>query len=82
MDVSGQLHTQATLPLGNEPWYPLDRRVGRPHSWSGCGAKEKYACPCQKSKGGFNLDHFWSYITTPLYDPEIKLVIFLKIRIP
>jgi hypothetical protein len=28
MDVSGQLHTPVVLPLGNNPRYPLDRRLG------------------------------------------------------
>jgi hypothetical protein len=26
---------------GKRPWYPLDRRLGGPQSWSGCGRKEK-----------------------------------------
>jgi hypothetical protein len=28
--VSGQLYAQAALPLGKEPQYPLDRRLGGP----------------------------------------------------
>jgi len=31
MEVSGQLHMLATLPLGKSSWYPLDRRLGGPH---------------------------------------------------
>jgi hypothetical protein len=27
MEVSGQLHTPATLPPGKEPRYPLDRNI-------------------------------------------------------
>jgi hypothetical protein len=32
MEVSRQLHAPAALPPGNEPWYPLDRRLGGPQS--------------------------------------------------
>jgi hypothetical protein len=28
MDVNGQHHTQAALPLGKEPQYTLDSRLG------------------------------------------------------
>jgi len=28
-------------PLGKSPWYPLDRRLGRLQSWSGCNGEEK-----------------------------------------
>jgi len=41
MEVGGQLHTLATLPWGQSPWYLLDRSLGGPQSWSGCGAEEK-----------------------------------------
>jgi len=34
--MSGHLHA-----LGKNPWYPLDRRLGWPQSWSGLGGKEK-----------------------------------------
>jgi hypothetical protein len=34
--VSGQHHAPATFyPQGKAPWYPLDRRLGRPQCWSG-----------------------------------------------
>jgi hypothetical protein len=46
-----QLHTFLTLALnggdchlhtlGKRLWYPLDRRLGEPQSWSGSGGKEK-----------------------------------------
>jgi len=32
MVVSGQLHVPAALPKGKRPWYPLDRRLGGPHT--------------------------------------------------
>jgi len=31
------------------PWYPLDRRLGRPQSQSGCNGGEKIPCPYQES---------------------------------
>jgi len=48
MEVSGQLHALAALPLAKSPKYPLDRRLAQPHSWSGCGGKEKTSLlnPC------------------------------------
>jgi hypothetical protein len=27
--------SQQLYPQGNSPWYPLDRELGRPQSWSG-----------------------------------------------
>jgi hypothetical protein len=34
--VSGEGHVPAALyPLGKDPRYPLDRRLGGPQSWSG-----------------------------------------------
>jgi hypothetical protein len=43
--VSGQLHAPAALPLGNSPWYPLERRLGGPQSWSGQLAEKKILHP-------------------------------------
>jgi hypothetical protein len=40
MEMSGQLHDMATLPLGKQPRYPLVRRLGGPQSWTGCSSKE------------------------------------------
>jgi hypothetical protein len=37
MEVNGQLHEPATLPQGKSPWYPSDRRLRGPQSWSGRG---------------------------------------------
>jgi len=31
---------QPFYPQGNRPWYPMDRRLGGPQSWSGLGDKE------------------------------------------
>jgi hypothetical protein len=41
MEVSGQLHAPATLPPGNSPWYPLDRRLCESQSRSERGGEEK-----------------------------------------
>jgi hypothetical protein len=32
-------------PQGKNPWYPLDRRLGGPQSWSGRGGEEKNSQP-------------------------------------
>jgi hypothetical protein len=44
MEVSRQLHTQAALPPGKDPYprYPLDRRSGGPQSRSGRRGKKKF----------------------------------------
>jgi hypothetical protein len=34
MEVSGELHTPATLPQGIKLQYPFDRRLCGPQSWS------------------------------------------------
>jgi hypothetical protein len=43
--VSGQLHAPATLPHGNKPWYPLDRRLGGTQRRSEHGGEEKNSQP-------------------------------------
>jgi hypothetical protein len=45
MEVSGQLHAPAALPLGKEPWYTLDMGLGRPQSRYGHGNEEKNSQP-------------------------------------
>jgi hypothetical protein len=45
MEVNGQLHAQAALLPGKEPWYPLDRRLGGPQSRSGHDGEEKNSQP-------------------------------------
>jgi hypothetical protein len=44
MEVSGQLHTPE-----KEPWYPMDRRLSEPQTWSGPSGKEKKPCPFWES---------------------------------
>jgi len=41
MKMSGELHAPAASPIGKEPCYPLDRRMGRPQSWRGCSREER-----------------------------------------
>jgi hypothetical protein len=36
---------QPLYPQGKSPWYPLDRRLGEPQSWSGHGGEEKNSQP-------------------------------------
>jgi hypothetical protein len=45
MEMSGQLPSLAAFPQGKNPWYPLDRRFGRPQSRSGRGDEEKNPPP-------------------------------------
>jgi hypothetical protein len=40
VEVNGQLHAPATLLLGKEPWYSLDRRFGGPPNRYGQHEKE------------------------------------------
>jgi hypothetical protein len=39
--VNGQLEAPAALPLGQNLWYQLDRRIGGPQSWSERGDEEE-----------------------------------------
>jgi hypothetical protein len=42
MEVSGQIHALAVFyPQANDRHYPLERRLGRPQSWSGERIEEK-----------------------------------------
>jgi hypothetical protein len=47
--------SQLLYPWGKSSWYPLDRRLGVPHSCFGCSGKEKKSLPwlCWES----NLSH-------------------------
>jgi len=40
MEVSGQFHAPAGLPLRKESQYPLDWRLSGLQSWSECGSEE------------------------------------------
>jgi len=45
LEVSDQLHAPATLPMGKDTWYPLDRWLGGSQSRSGRGGEEKNSQP-------------------------------------
>jgi hypothetical protein len=45
MEMSGQLHAWPLYHQGKRPWYPLDRRLGDPHSQYGRGGEEKNSQP-------------------------------------
>jgi hypothetical protein len=45
MEVSGQLHALTALPLGKEPRYPLNRRLGGPQSRFGRLGEDKILDP-------------------------------------
>jgi hypothetical protein len=50
----GQLHALAVLPPRKEPWYPLNRRLGGPQSWSGSYQEQKHFLPRQDSNPGLS----------------------------
>jgi len=63
MEMSGQVHALATFLQGNNPWFPLDRRLGVSQSWSGCRNRtEKNLSPCLDSNP-------WSSSAIPLRYP-------------
>jgi hypothetical protein len=45
MEMSGQIHAPAALPQGKRLWYPFDRILRGPRSWSGRGGEEKNSQP-------------------------------------
>jgi hypothetical protein len=45
MEVCGQVHVPAALPFGKNPRYPMDRRLGGPHSRSERSGEEKNSHP-------------------------------------
>jgi hypothetical protein len=49
MEVSGQLHASVAFPLGKDPRYPLDRKLGGPQSRSGrCEEENNFSTPAGK----------------------------------
>jgi len=45
MEVSGSFILQSLYPQGNNPWYPVDRKLGEPQSQSGCNGEQKNSQP-------------------------------------
>jgi hypothetical protein len=65
---------------GKSSWYPLDRRLGGPQSWSGwCG--EENILPCWESKSGHPACspslHYWA-IPTPLEESN-KIIFWTRV---
>jgi len=44
--VTGKFMLWVIYSWGKSPWYPLNRKLGEPHSWYGHGSEEKNPCPC------------------------------------
>jgi hypothetical protein len=71
MEVSGQLHALAALPVRKNLWYPLNRRLGGPHSQSGHFEEEKNFLPYQESNPGSSsqqTSHYTNYAIPALTD--------------
>jgi len=66
---------QPLYPQGMSPWYPLDRKLSGPQSWSGCGGEEKkvHHWPCQE----LNPDHAVRSLISMLTELPCLLVSYL-----
>jgi hypothetical protein len=53
MEVSGQLPAPTDLPLGREPRYQLNRRLGGPHSRSALLEKRKGIASLRRDLVGY-----------------------------
>jgi hypothetical protein len=73
MDVSGQLHAQASLPQGRNPCYPLERKLIGPQSQSGRGGAEN----SNKSR---SLNGIYSDVTYIFFNDELFLKKSVKLR--
>lgn len=61
---------QSLYPWGKNSQYPLDRRLGRSQSQSGCNDKEKNFYPCHKSNPGYTA-HSLVTMLTELYNSAL-----------
>jgi len=52
MRTKVQFHAPDATFLGNEPWYPSERRLGGPQSRYGDGSEEGTSLPCRESNPG------------------------------
>jgi hypothetical protein len=76
MEVNSLFHARAALPPGESPWYPLDRRLGGPQSWSGhCGEEKNLALPGIKPGPS-------SPFTIPTELPRLLFLCASKLHIP
>jgi hypothetical protein len=60
------LHLQLLYSQGKSPRYPLDREMGGPQSWSGCGGEEKNRCFCWESNPSRPASGLVTILTEPL----------------
>jgi hypothetical protein len=77
MEVSSQLHALSALFPGKSPWYSLNRRLGGPQSWTGCGAEEKNSQPLPEIELSIIQPVAQCY-TTELTQTEVKCLTFFK----
>jgi len=59
------------FPHGNNPWYPLYRRLGGPQSQSGCSGEKKNPSPSWESNPGHPAH---SLITILAELPQLQLI--------
>jgi hypothetical protein len=76
MEVSDQLNTPVTVPLGVIPWYLLYRRLGEVQSWSECYGEEKNLLPLPGSKPRFLICPACSIVTVPTELPQLLLICY------
>jgi len=50
MEMNGQLYIPGVLPPGNEPHYPVTKRLGGPQTWSGRFGEAEIRGPWRESK--------------------------------
>jgi len=53
MEVSDLIHAPANLPMGEEPQYPVNRRLHDAQSWSKCFGEDYISCSCWESNPMF-----------------------------
>jgi hypothetical protein len=61
-------------PQGKSPWYPLDRRLGGPQSWSGHGGEEKNFQPLP------GLESLIIQLIVQCYTTELSWLLLSKIH--
>jgi hypothetical protein len=57
MEVNGQLHALAALPLKKNFIFPLDGRLGWPQGSSGSSGEEESVCPRRETNPDFSVVH-------------------------
>ena len=67
MEVRGQLHVMAALPLGKKPCYPLIKRQSAPQSLSKCFGEKKNFLPLRGTEIKFTVCPNCSQVTILCY---------------